>query len=288
MAADGTSILVRSGTYRENVDFLGKSIEVKGWSPDAPDERTWPVIEGAADEPVVSFTDAEDPNCLLLGFVLSKGKGRLAGGICCSRSCPTIAHCVIVGNRATDLKGAAVYCTDSTVTLVNCTIADNYAGAYGAALYLVNSRMTAVNSILWGNAPSEIQSDGIGVSLLYYSDIAGGWPGVDNLGIDPLFASRGYWVAQYNPDVVVGPDNPGAVWIAGDYHLQSQAGRWDPKAGGWVRDAATSPCIHAGDPTGSADQEPPPNGGIINMGAYGGTAEASKSDVQEPDPGKQP
>ncbi len=42
-------------------------------------------------------------------------------------------------------------------------------------------------------------------------------------------------------------------------------------------DAATSPCIDAGDPNSPVGDEPQPNGGRINMGAYGGTAEASKS-----------
>jgi len=39
----------------------------------------------------------------------------------------------------------------------------------------------------------------------------------------------------------------------------------------------TSPCIDAGDPNSPIGYEPFPNGGIINMGAYGGTAQASKS-----------
>jgi hypothetical protein len=34
----------------------------------------------------------------------------------------------------------------------------------------------------------------------------------------------------------------------GDYHLKSQAGRWDPNSGSWVKDANTSPCIDAGNP----------------------------------------
>jgi hypothetical protein len=45
----------------------------------------------------------------------------------------------------------------------------------------------------------------------------------------------------------------------------------------------TSPCIDAGDPASPIGQEPFPNGGRINMGAYGGTAEASLSN-----PGVQP
>jgi hypothetical protein len=39
----------------------------------------------------------------------------------------------------------------------------------------------------------------------------------------------------------------------------------------------TSPCIDAGNTSTPVGLEPYPNGGIINMGTYGGTAQASKS-----------
>jgi hypothetical protein len=71
-------------------------------------------------------------------------------------------------------------------------------------------------------------------------------------------------------------------WIDGDYHLKSQAGRWDPNTGSWVQDDVTSLCIDAGDPNSPIGEEPFPNGGRINMGAYGGTAEASRSYFGEP------
>jgi hypothetical protein len=63
----------------------------------------------------------------------------------------------------------------------------------------------------------------------------------------------------------------------GDYHLQSAAGRWDPNSETWVTDTNTSRCIDAGNPGSPPADEPTPNGNRINMGAYGGTAEASKS-----------
>ncbi|HCO94134.1 MAG TPA: hypothetical protein DIU00_09315 [Phycisphaerales bacterium] len=43
------------------------------------------------------------------------------------------------------------------------------------------------------------------------------------------------------------------------------------------RSLHTCPCIDAGDPNSPVAFEPFPNGGIINIGAYGGTLEASKS-----------
>jgi len=63
----------------------------------------------------------------------------------------------------------------------------------------------------------------------------------------------------------------------GDYHLKSHIGRWDPAGKTWISDALTSLCLDAGDPASPIGLEPEPNGGIINMGAYGGTAQASKS-----------
>ena len=85
-------------------------------------------------------------------------------------------------------------------------------------------------------------------------------PGTGEISIDPLFAD---------------PNN-------GDYHLKSQAGRFDPNTQGWIQDDVTSPCIDSGDPNSPIGYEPFPNGGIINMGAYGGTAQASKSYFGEP------
>lgn len=43
-----------------------------------------------------------------------------------------------------------------------------------------------------------------------------------------------------------------------------------------------SPCIDAGNPTDDYSKEPAPNGGRINMGAYGNTAEATKTSTPPP------
>jgi len=60
--------------------------------------------------------------------------------------------------------------------------------------------------------------------------------------------------------------------------LKSVVGRWDPNIEGWVTDAVTSPCIDAGNPGCPLGDEPNDANNIrINVGAYGGTAEASKS-----------
>ena len=109
----------------------------------------------------------------------------------------------------------------------------------------------------------------------------------NSIDSDPYFVNLGYWADVNDPNIEADPNDPNAVWVEGDYHLKSQAGRWDPNseswpaAAGWVQDDITSPCIDAGDPNSPIGHEPFPNGGIVNMGAYGGTSEASKSYVGE-------
>jgi hypothetical protein len=277
VAGRGATIFVHAGTYHESIDLLGKRIELTGFDPNDSGAAGWPVLDGGGTGPVISFTHNEDADCLVAGLVISGAKGRSAGAIRCTTGSPTIVNCLIAGNRTMDSDSAAVYCTDSRAMFLNCTFADNYAGAAGAALCLRNSPVSIVNSILWDNAPAQILSSGTGTPLVRYSAVAGGWPGAGNFAADPLFAVAGRWVYRNFPSVTLKPDDPNAAWVMGDYHLQSQAGRWDPKTHAWVQDKATSPCVDAGDPTTPVGHEPPPNGGIIDLGAYGGTVEAGKS-----------
>jgi len=91
--------------------------------------------------------------------------------------------------------------------------------------------------------------------VVVYSNVEEGWPGEGNIDADPCFA---------DPNT-------------GDYHLKSQAGRWLADEARWVTDEATSPCIDLGDPMKPVGPESFPNGGRVNMGAYGGTEQASRS-----------
>ena len=58
--------------------------------------------------------------------------------------------------------------------------------------------------------------------------------------------------------------------------------RWDPDSQTWVQENVTGPCIDTGDPMSPIGLESFPNGGFVNMGAYGSTPEASKSYFGEP------
>jgi len=71
-----------------------------------------------------------------------------------------------------------------------------------------------------------------------------------------------------------------------DYHLMSEKGRFvplDPDVnngleGLWTFDAVTSPLIDSGDPAETPWRERMPNGGRVNLGAYGNTLYASMSE----------
>jgi len=208
-------------------------------------------------------------------------------------------HCIFTGNQASD-TGGALWGYRAGLTMSGCTFTDNWARTAATLGRSVGQtqetilRVAMENCLVWdgdnsmlvsrSSAKPATPSPEAGVDIVIrYSDVQGGWPGEGNIDADPRFASLGSWVDASNPKVSVKPDHPKATWVDGDYHLKSQAGRWDPVARVWVQDGITSPCIDAGDPKSPVGDEPQPNGGRINMGAYGGTAEASKS-YQAPEP----
>ncbi len=186
--------------------------------------------------------------------------GWYAGGgmYCCGGE---ISNNLLVGNRA--VYGGALSCCNGIIR--NCTVVGNWAN--GSGLDACNGSIS--NCIIWKNGGG-IWTQIKDCSIPIYSCIED-WTGAGtgNTSADPCFANMGYWQQQ----------GSFLRWVenGADYHLRSQAGRWDPNSQTWVLDDVTSPCIDAGNPGCTEANEPAPNGNRINMGAYGGTAEASKS-----------
>jgi predicted outer membrane repeat protein len=154
----------------------------------------------------------------------------------------------------------------------NCVFAGNTAAGYGGAIagsaVLTNCTFTG-NRSLQGTTVSFGPHQGALVDCILWDNLENP-PVATDRDDDPLFAVVGYWADPNDPRTAGDPTDSNTVWVAGDYHLKSQAGRWDPESASWVEDDVTSAYIDAGD-------QPIPNGGIINKGAYGGTQEASKS-----------
>ena len=254
----------------------------------------------------VSGTGPTLTNCRFIGNVAGNGGGMSAsdinptlidckfsnnlainngGGQDYGDCMPTLINCLFTGNSAYE-DGGGMYCQFTySMSLTNCTFSGNSSGNHGGGICDYYGLPALTNCILRGNRDNRGEDESAQIEtwippVVNYSCIQG-WTGVlggtGNIGDDPCFADPGYWDPNGTPE-----DANDDFWVDGDHHLKSQAGRFDPGSGTWVIDDVTSPCIDAGDPMSPIGLEPFPNGGVVNMGAYGGTAEASKSYFGKP------
>jgi len=284
----GDKIVVPEGTYKEDIDLIGRNLTLSSTNPDDPDVVAATIIDGG--NRAVTFANGETADCILSGFTITGGS---RGIYCTNNVTPKIDKCTVTKNTGSGIElysGGNPILTNCTIianggsgiemrprragrftyynspqmsncivaannghgllrgvpTVTNCTIAGNLKSG------IQESMPTVTNSIVYFNGDAQIVNI---IGTVTYSDVQGSFQGVGNIDADPLFAD---------------PAN-------NDYHLKSQAGRWHPGSEAWISDDLTSDCIDAGDPGSEIGLEPSPNGSVINIGAYGGTAQASKS-----------
>jgi hypothetical protein len=288
-ADNGDTIIVAAGMYtgqgNRDIYFKGLAITVRSTDPNDPRVVGATVIDcqGGLGQfhSGFFFDSSEDSNTVLEGLTITGGfavnlsggiscvnessptirnciirgnVGYLGGGIVCSGSSPAVNNCVIKDNDSLGDGGGLGCFYGSDPQITNCTIIGNSAFALGDGIYCFDSSPTITNCILWGDTTDEIYVYS-GTPVVTYSDVQGGWLGTGNIDADPCFADS----------------------TNGDYHLKSKAGRWDEISESWIQDDVTSPCIDAGDPNSDWTAELWPHGKRINMGAYGGTSQASMS-----------
>ena len=169
----------------------------------------------------------------------------------------TFFNCIVSGNSAFESGGGLHSAEGGRMPeMINTTIADNWAGLSAGGIYgsCPDSPLVMKNSILWGNADSNgtgllAQLHTCDMQAATYStfsciqddnpDDANVPFGADpnfNIDDDPCFVMRGFWADANDSNIIVGPNNPNAVWVAGDYHL-----------------LVDSPCVDSG----SSDVLPP-------------------------------
>jgi hypothetical protein len=257
-ANHGDTVVVADGTYtgegNRYIDFLDKAITVR--SENGPTNCIIDCEGGWA-----FVVNCSSPSCAVDGFTIM-GVGATEIGVKCVWYA-RVRNCIF-----RDGLGGAVYVYgknwDTGIEAINCTFVNNVGEAVAITGGL-KDKITLRNCISWGNATPDLSVHGSksGVPWIYadFSILQSDWYSDTHIVLencvvtDPCFADP----------------------CSGDYHLKSQAGRWDPNSESWVIDDVTSPAIDAGDPADPIGYEPFPNGGIVNMGAYGGTGEASKS-----------
>jgi predicted outer membrane repeat protein len=145
-----------------------------------------------------------------------------------------MVHSVISENQALE-AGGGMFITGSEWYIERCTFADNTAEVYGGGIAVSGSSTPGLitSSILWDNLPDAINAQGT-LPIVEYSDIEGGYAGLNNIDADPMFENGEMGMYQL-------------TWS--DYPLANDT---------------RSPCIDAGNPQGSID----PDGTIPDMGAY--------------------
>ncbi|MBA7661786.1 hypothetical protein ES703_69806 [subsurface metagenome] len=190
----------------------------------------------------------------------NSARGNIEGGgiYCGGSSTNVVLERCIISNNTAEAGGGIFASSPAYVRLTNCTIANNSLSnpnmSIGGGIHSAGSNIVIRNSIVWYNdGAAVLLNNPASNSSVFYSNIEGYYPGQNNINTNPLFASA----------------------AGTDYHLRSVLGRY--YHGQWVTDQDNSPCIDAGDPQDPVGSEPFPNKKRINLGAYGGTHEASKS-----------
>ncbi len=308
-------IVVSPGIYNENIDFKGKHLKIGSTDPNNPEIVATTILRGG--DKIVTFSNGEGTDSIITGFTITDAntgiyctgtsptisKCRIIEnneyGIELQYSAsPNISYCEILCNKDSGVATTngqsssygmlsisnsviasnrlyGIHCNMSLIN--NCTIAANGRAGIAGQWSDINNSIIYYNSRSTDNVQMEISSPTVN-----YSDIQGGFTGTGNINQDPCFAEVGFLNVNGTPENI--SDD---TWQAGDYHLLSKAGRWIPpyhyendpnvQISGWVMDLVSSPCIDAGDPSLNWEKELWPHGKRINMGAYGGTTQASLS-----------
>ncbi|HGY90312.1 MAG TPA: hypothetical protein ENK43_03965 [Planctomycetes bacterium] len=166
LAGPGDVVQVGPGNFVENLDLLGKEIQLIGAGPDLT------TIDGGQAGAVIVCKSGEGPGTLIQGFTLTNGSGFmetgpagtfLKGGGIYLRTPPTapafatdvlLKNCRIVGNTAPN-GGGGVYVTQfARVTLDECNIENNSINALSqdinAAFHLTQCRFLGNTNSLGG------------------------------------------------------------------------------------------------------------------------------------------
>ena len=194
--------------------------------------------------------------------VFNEGRG---GGLYAKGNEPVILRNVVIAhNRSHNGSGL---CAEglNQMSVVNCTVAGNTLFApvnppeFSGGIRFIGNNLDLRNSIVWYNDGNQLFADAFNLPAVHYNNIQGGFTGIANTSVGPLFA-------QFN--------QPGGS----DFHLRSPFGRFDPSSGNWVPDPNDfSPAIDAANPQSEYLFEPLPNGRRGNLGAFGNTRQASRS-----------
>ena len=143
------TILVSPGVYNENISFDGRPIVISSRYLIDNDSLLvgLTIIDGQQDQSVVTFSNFETSNSILMGLTLQNGIGNnedpdnngsfytYGGGIYCENSSPLIKDCIIQNNTANEGGGGGIFCYNSSPRFEGCVINNNETDDVGGGLY---------------------------------------------------------------------------------------------------------------------------------------------------------
>ncbi|MBA7664457.1 hypothetical protein ES703_72518 [subsurface metagenome] len=191
---DSENLKVTKCTFMENVaeDFDGGAVYNSGSATFSYCSFMNNSAEGDGGGMCNSYgTDLVLTNCAFYDNLA----GASGGGFCDYKSLGTeVINCIFSGNSATG-AGGGMYNESHIPNLVNCTFWGNSAVSSGGAMYNkytyggISARLT--NCILRGDTPDEIglYYSYMGLPLITYCDVEGGWQGEGNIDADPCFVN---------------------------------------------------------------------------------------------------
>jgi predicted outer membrane repeat protein len=149
-ASDGDIIDVNVGTYYEGINFKGKAITLRSTAPLNWSVVETTVIDGNYSETVVTFNSTETSASVLDGFTITNGDSTYGAGINVYNSSPTIRNCIIRENYA-EQHGAGMYNNYGNPTLSRCIFRDNESDSDGAGIQNNNGNVTVTNCMFFQN-----------------------------------------------------------------------------------------------------------------------------------------
>lgn len=151
-AVDADIIHVKPGIYRENIDFLGKTITVKSTAGPA-----LTIIDGMQQGSAVTFSEGMAGHALLEGFTITNGTGNhrdssstYGGGVDCRNSKATVNDCIISANRAD--FGGGICVSGDRIHVENNLISENEGLVSGGGIIVeFGDRVEIANNTIAGN-----------------------------------------------------------------------------------------------------------------------------------------
>jgi len=259
---DSSNIVIHlaPGTYKEGPILLQGHITLRGAG----------VVQTVMEPPEVEYW---------YGSVLVAGNGSVISDVCVSKSCITFAGSnATVSDCLVQLSGTGFRCISHDPLILRCTASGNG----GSGFYVSGGSPTILNCTVYNNGTGmefdESSAEVINCTIVGNGQAVQCYSG----GRKPVsFRNCIIW------------NNRGGNWVSTEFKSIPILSFCDVQ-NGWpgqgninsdplflpgtnYRLSPNSPCIDAGDPASDYSLEPQPNGGRINMGAYGNTIYAETS-----------